>query len=256
MFKYISILLFFIGAKGQRANPETFCYNFPSYTGAQNIQEVQEKFNLCPQSHPVAFRGGQKCCKNEVDWSANVCDGEEIDCSDHCCERLDSYCEFETAFNKTQNRKFNGLYSQVDDVLEANRTVYQKNDSCVWWHRGGRHWWIGHCQNIGTDSGYAYLEEDYYCPYGNGGVLKGTWRKGDNNKIIKGIDVVDGRTFEARKHNLPQQGSAQDAVAVAVEDGTATTGVNEVQQDKTYRQPCKPKFVSGRFLCDKANSRP
>ena len=83
MFKYISILLFFIGAKGQRANPETFCYNFPSYTGAQNIQEVQEKFNLCPQSHPVAFRGGQKCCKNEVDWSANVCDGEEIDCSDH-----------------------------------------------------------------------------------------------------------------------------------------------------------------------------
>ena len=48
--------------------------------------------------------------------------------------------------------------------------------------------------------------------------MKGTWRKGDNNKIIKGIDVVDGRTFEARKHNLPQQGSAQDAVAVAVED--------------------------------------
>ena len=144
----------------------------------------------------------------------------------------------------------------MDDVLEANRTVYQKNDSCVWWHRGGRHWWIGHCQNIGTDSGYAYLEEDYYCPYGNGGVLKGTWRKGDNNKIIKGIDVVDGRTFEARKHNLPQQGSAQDANAVAVEDGTATAGVNEVQQDKTYRQPCKPKFVSGRFLCDKANSRP
>ena len=85
--------------------------------------------------------------------------------------------------------------------------------------------------------------------------MKGTWRKGDNNKIIKGIDVVDGRTFEARKPNQPQV-FAQAANAVALEDGTATAGVNKVQQDKTYRQPCKPKFVSGRFLCDKANSRP
>jgi hypothetical protein len=31
------------------------------------------------------------------------------------------------------------------------------NDKCVWWHQQYRHWWVGPCENVGTNSGFAYL---------------------------------------------------------------------------------------------------
>ena len=41
------------------------------------------------------------------------------------------------------------------------------------WHREGRHWWIGPCENVGSDDGFAYQEDDQKCP-----STFGVWKTG------------------------------------------------------------------------------
>ena len=66
------------------------------------------------------------------------------------------------------NQEYNGRYhsSNFDEKkfqdLENTISkfdqwpVFVKNDKCIWWHED-RQWWMGPCENLGKNFGYAYL---------------------------------------------------------------------------------------------------
>ena len=144
--------------------------------GDENPNDVsQNDFELCPDSHPTAFDNGRRCCKSFEPnlWSNSTCDGDVVDCSSPPCEAYRSLCSDCLSLCKAGLFLFRSLKTDSFETLEANRPVYQSDETCMWWHRPGRHWWIGSCDDIGTDAGYAYLEKDLDCPDDIGkGVLK------------------------------------------------------------------------------------
>ena len=56
---------------------------------------------------------------------------------------------------------------------------------CLWWHRQYHHWWIGPCDKIGKNEGYAYIDEDVSCPQG------GIWRRGGSDEFINDVKNLD-----------------------------------------------------------------
>jgi hypothetical protein len=115
--------------------------------------------------------------------------------------------------------------------LEGNRAVFEKNGTCVWWHRQYRHWWIGPCENVGLNVGYAYGEEDFVCPYS----VK-TWRRGGSNEILHGARVF-------LSIFVPYSGGH------ILEQSSTTAAVNAVIRNGHYKQTCRPIYRSGRFRC-------
>ena len=76
-----------------------------------------------------------ECCKPEFyqdpAWSSDTCDGDAIYCKDFSCE---SYGAQNCNYISIQNSGFSdydGSYV-ITEFLEANRPVFQKDDSCVW----------------------------------------------------------------------------------------------------------------------------
>jgi hypothetical protein len=129
--------------------------------------------------------------------------------------------------------EYNGNYDldYQNIFLEGNRAIFEKNGTCVWWHRQYRHWRIGPCENVGLNAGYAYAEEDFDCP-----DLEQTWRRGGSNEILHGARVlVETIAFESEGYE-PEQTSA-------------TAGVNAVIRNGRYKQICKPVYKNGRFRC-------
>jgi hypothetical protein len=57
------------------------------------------EFQVCPESHPIAFNFGQKCCSHldvvvDATWPSDKCDGEAISCPALSCEDQKSVCGF------------------------------------------------------------------------------------------------------------------------------------------------------------------
>jgi hypothetical protein len=71
-----------------------------------------------------------------------------------------------------------------------------------------RHWWVGPCENLGTNSGYAYMEIGFDCPKNSGTWMNVEWRRGGSDQRLSGIqnkfsgchDIFDdnGRKTEVR----------------------------------------------------------
>ena len=120
-----------------------------------------------------------------------------------------------------------------------NHQNYQikNNDSCIWWHRGGRHWWIGPCENAGTDSGYAYLQEDLDCiPHGE---ARGTWRNALTDEAFQGFDVTEAIEVVAFEYEGNKVAAEAYVNAQYLSENTATAPVNAIQTKHTiYRQKC------------------
>jgi hypothetical protein len=130
--------------------------------------------------------------------------------------------------------EYNGSYSILHDeniFLEGNRPVFEKNGICLWWHHQYRHWWIGPCENVGSDDGYAFAEEDFDCP-----SFEQTWRRGGSNEILHDahVSII---YVEAQ------------AVSHMAEESSATAGVNAIIRNGHYKQICRPVYRSGRFRC-------
>ena len=76
------------------------------------------------------------------------------------------------------------------------RDVYHhesNNKFCIWWHKQWRHWWLGDCDNIGQNLGYAYLGPDKSCP--NEGK-SGDWRRGGSDIGTQGYLWHSGKMFQ------------------------------------------------------------
>jgi hypothetical protein len=167
-------------------------------------------------------------------WSGASCKGEVIYCSGFTCEDDETHCTNLISIEGTEYGAFDGWYNPTN-YSEANRPLFANGENCIWWFRAERHWWIGSCENVGTNYGYAYLEDDDDCP----GNYEGIWRSGFTNEVL---------SFQ---HNE----IALAPVPVAGSDPSpslgGTSGVNVVKQNRHYRQTCKPKYIKGQLRCKK-----
>jgi hypothetical protein len=155
--------------------------------------------------------------------------------------------------------EYNGIYSfnKLNDSPEGNRPVYQKNGKCVWWHRQYRHWWIGPCENVGMNTGYAYVKEDSDCP-----SYENTWRRGGSDEFLHNVHVsliYFDRAPAAPA--IPSGGgiliwSAVSAGVKSIIRTTATAGVNSIFRNGWYKHICQPVYRHGRPRCQKIAKRP
>ncbi len=203
-------------------------------------QDKQHDFDLCPESHPTAFDCGRKCCKPSgqiPSWSEANCEGEAIYCSGLACEEYITDCQSYFLLEGTESRAFEGEYYETD-YLEANRPVYSSGENCIWWYRAERNWWIGSCENVGTNNGFAYHEKDLDCPdfYEDG------WRSKITNETFS-INL-----FESPFHAV--------VAFVPSKSLTGTAGVNFIKQKRHYRQTCTFKRFGRQERCIKLPHSP
>jgi hypothetical protein len=132
--------------------------------------------------------------------------------------------------------EYNGIYyfDKLIDSFEGNRPVYQRNGKCVWWHQQYRHWWVGPCENVGLNTGYAYAKEDSACP-----THEQTWRRSGSNEFIRDAHVSE----------FPTDSSASAAAADLLSWSSATSGVNVIIRNGRYKQTCRPVYKNGKFKC-------
>lgn len=230
---------------------------------AQKGEDIFD-FGVCPKSHPFAFQSGQQCCSERI--TDSDCRGEAIKCNSNSCEDH-SYCCADCCKGSCRvgedlqienlSADYDGKY-YATKYLEANRPIfegsYERDGKCIWWHRLYRHWWIGYCDDIGDNAGFAYINEDLGCPSEctpevEIGVFpcpekSMTWRRGGSNEVITGVlvNASIGRFVGA-------------SAAVELDSTSGTVGIdNAVNQDGTsYKQNCRFVRRNGNFVCVKKN---
>jgi hypothetical protein len=262
-----------------------FFFVLQSQAGRIKREEDTFDFEVCPESHPYAFSQGQKCCSQQnLDetefWISNACQADSIACPATKCEDLNEDCYPYLSVTGESDR--GGIYNKID-FLEANRPIFKKEegDSCVWWHQPYRHWWIGSCKNVGTNFGYAYLQEDGSCPslpYPN----NATWRKGGTDEIIDGLKASGDLLFQQTVGSGPppsfsgtagvNEGSDEAIIGLSAEalltnskngfkqyfqtgsveasSSGPTAGVNVIIREGKYKQSCRFVFRNGQFRCE------
>jgi hypothetical protein len=235
MAKYLVIILFFV---------------LQSQAGRIKREPDTYDFDVCPESHPYAFSHGHKCCsKPNLDepefWISEACQADAIACPDPCCEDLKDECK---GYGKVAGEsKYSGFYTKIE-YSEANRPIYRKDsgkgDSCIWWHKPYRHWWIGDCEQVGTNSGYAYILEDTSCPDSS----NPTWR-------IRGSEEMENALLSALFFDYDNN---DDSYEVQNESGssqpsfsTGTAAINVIVREGKFKQTCKFVFRNGQFRCNK-----
>jgi hypothetical protein len=120
--------------------------------GLTKQEEDILSFEVCPESHPIAFQFGQECCSIPIlaytSWSSDTCEGEAISCPASSCEDQKSTCVSAVAALSSIKRD---IYDTIE-YLEGNRPIYmnENNDTCIWWNKPTRHWWWGPCENVSS----------------------------------------------------------------------------------------------------------
>ena len=252
----VTLMLLFIFLLGQKV-------------GAEEEEEAIFDFGICPESHPFAFQSGQQCCSERSNWPDTYCEGDAIYCNSNSCEDHSSCCGqccpsfknsrcFASESLEIENLSpdYDGGYSKTNN-LEANRPIFEgveeQEGKCMWWHRFYRHWWIGLCDDIGDNAGFAYIAEDLSCPSEcirkvEEGVFicprrSITWRRGGSNEVISGVIVT------AVISQIYAQAEAHEPT-----DTTSSVGVSAVTQEVTrYKQSCRFVRRNGSFVCLKKN---
>ncbi len=82
-------------------------------------------------------------------------------------------------------------------------------DKCIWWYREYRHWWIGPCENVGTNSGYAYIYPDVRCPspsYGSKWTKVDWTRDDESGEPLEGVEQRYSRCIETFDKNGNENG--------------------------------------------------
>lgn len=109
-----------------------------------------------------------------------------------------SYVEVVGAYNfssQFDGRYFLNLTDLGTTVFWNNNGVYEKekDDKCIWWQSQPRRaWWIGYCKDVGSNTGFAYLNEDESCPYVDGTDWRNPpiyWKLANNHQWSKGYTV-------------------------------------------------------------------
>ena len=220
-------------------------------------------FGVCPISHPYAFQSGQACCSEQstwTQWTQTFCNGDAIYCDTFSCEDLvtcpfrcppfERGCKSESTFTITNlSLGYDGEYfsDSEDNYIEANRPIFsglnERTGKCMWWHHQYRHWWIGPCDLIGQNAGFAYIQEDVSCPAEckkekGADCSSMTWRRGGSDEVIFNVKMG------WYGYSVSPAGGSE------VAETTSSIGINAVIQDGTrYKQSCRFRYVQGKFVC-------
>jgi hypothetical protein len=216
-----------------------FCFALKSQACLSQDQKennVQEEsileFAVCPKSNPYKREEGKVCCSEPI-YSRFGC-GETVDCPSIRCEDADNACGVYSYNFTNMATDYDGAYTEIHDILEANRPIFQNDDKCIWWHQPTRHWWIGPCENVGSDTGFAYIENDETCPDSE------IWQRSGTNETIPDIDVyING--YVVLTEASGKKSEYQSGIAA----------VNVVVSQSTYRQQCRFKYRNGIYKCAK-----
>ena len=254
-------------------------------------------FGVCPESHPFAFESGKQCCSERSNWSYTFCKGISIDCESSSCKDYVSCCRncscssITTGCSSNMTVEIENLSPDYDGRylmarnLEANQPIFVGLDKmegkCMWWHGQNRRWWIGLCNDIRDNVGFAYINEDlgchsecrheeetgyeFLCP-----EISSTWRRGGSNEGITGvtltrIQALQATSAEDQKTNIlstvrfhfkearrRRKRRTDPATARVNPDspGSTAVGIQPINQGGTqYRQNCRPVFRNGKFVC-------
>ena len=111
-----------------------------------------------------------------------------------CCDTVVTLAI--TALN-FENEEYNSNYTASFQNLEKsvfvnNRPIMKSGKGhCIWWHES-RNWWIGPCENVGQNTGYAFLETDLKCPSTSNNVWTpnfGIWKEAATNEVLNGVTI-------------------------------------------------------------------
>ncbi len=212
-----------------------FVFTFVSKSETEEIQPEEAapdvnilEFEVCPKSHPYEREEGKVCCSGQPS-SEEGC-GEAVNCTASRCEDVHTFC-YENLFGyENLSPEYDKTYSEVDNILEANRPIFQREGKCIWWHQPSRHWWIGPCENVGTDSGYAYIDDDVKCPGSS------NWKRSGSHELIPNIQFFKTLVQEQSEGYKSDDQSGTAAISVIVSNGR-------------YQQKCRFKYINGNYKC-------
>jgi hypothetical protein len=148
-------------------------------------QENLLEFAVCPTNHPYETNNGQICCSGDPEIDCE----ESVYCQALKCEDATSTCPFSFITIANMDPEYDNIYEKIENIYEANRPIYQKNGKCIWWHQLYRHWWTGPCENVGTNTGFAYIEGDEKCPVSFTNTI--VWRRGGSDEVIPGVNFIN-----------------------------------------------------------------
>jgi hypothetical protein len=127
--------------------------------------------------------------------------------------------------------EYNGRYPCLTGFLEGNRPIFEKNGKCVWWHQQHGSWWVGPCEKVGLNDGYAYAKEDVDCPH-----ITRVWRRCGSDAILRDVKV---------ELNVQCASSA----AGETHQSSATAPVNYIIRNGYYKQTCQLVYRRRKFRC-------
>ena len=228
------VLLFFLSALLATALSETVVIS------SNDFQD--QTISVCPYTHGQALNGGGHCCKDgsedEPRDSIYCKSGDFIVCpQDDNCEDSPTFCEPSVEFEGF-GPDYDGYYSASDERFENSKRVFILDDKCIWWHLDWRRWIMGSCEDVGSDSGFAYTDGDVRCP------IVSQWRSFENGDYFADIrsELVFCTYFE--------DGSGVcSATATNPLELSSTAGVSAVVQDGTYKQRCKWRYRQNQWRC-------
>ena len=214
-----------------------FVFTFVSKSETQEIQleetppeESILEFEICPQFHPYQTEEGKVCCSGQpslTEWC-----GEAVDCTSSWCEDFHSPCGGTWFTYENLSPEYDETYFYFSKILKANHPIFKKDGKCIWWHQPFRYWWIGPCENVGSNTGFEYIEDDAGCPGST------NWRRSESDELIPNIQISVTQV-------------AEKSGRVESDDQTGNAAVSIVISNGRYQQKCRFKYINGSYRCNK-----
>ena len=225
-------------------------------------REVEKRYSevesipVCPASHDRSFDFGRKCCRYSESFKAakdvapresDFCPSNDfVDCpmNGQGCEDSPPSC-----FNNFElegfGQDYDGPYSWGEDRYENSKQIYilqsEPSDKCVWWYFESRHWILGHCEDVGSNVGFAYIDADIPCPHPE----EERWVSTETGSYLDGI-----KNYSAERCKSFEDGTAVCAASsVSPLETTATAGVGVTVREGQFVQTCRWRFVSRKWRC-------
>ena len=215
---------------------------------------------VCPASHDRAFASGIKCCrydkfskstKNVEPRNSDICpSGDVIGCPlGEGCEDSPPSC-FQFFELEGFGKEYDGLYNfDSKSQYEASKQLYivepdfgVQGDKCIWWFRPCRRWWLGPCQNIGTNRGFAFIDAEVPCPHPE----EERWRNPESGEYFTNI-----RNYSAERCKYFNDGTAVCGASSSTPLSTTTpNGENAVVVNNRYVEICSSRLKEGQWECN------
>ncbi len=223
------------------------------------MQGFRNSIPVCPANFDRAFANGSQCCHYSENYKTTVkvaprltslCpSGESAPCPDGSgCEDNPPSC-FEFFELEGFGKDYDGFYNfDTKHQYEASKQLYVlepdfqvQGDKCIWWFRPCRRWWLGHCEHVGTNTGFAYIDADVVCPHPE----EQRWMNPETGKYF-----VDIRNYSAERCKHFADGTAVcGATSTSPLSSVASNGENAVVVNNRYVEMCSWRFSNGAWSC-------